>query len=265
MTKDFKKYLIRNEKLSFNTVNLYCFYVRDLEVFNFDISHLLGEKNYSISQIKILKYSIVKFNKYLNLINKNEIDISNIPNIKIENKIPKYLTINECKKILKINSRPSAFYNERNKLIIKTFLETGIRVSELIKITKKDLFENKILIRGKGNKERFVIVSDSYINQLNQFKILVDDYIFINFNKKPLTRKGVYNIIRSIGIKASLNKEISPHILRHTFATQMLQIGVDIYSVSKLLGHSSISVTQTYLHFDSNTIKLHKKLNKNYY
>ena len=142
---------------------------------------------------------------------------------------------------------------------------TGIRVGELIKIRLKDInkSERTILIHGKGSKERIVNygeyasdILDLYLNngykELNKFN---SDYLILNNQGRVITERGIRYILTNLIKKTSLHKNISPHMLRHSFATHLLNEGCDILSVKELLGHESISSTQIYTHITNDRLK----------
>ena len=157
----------------------------------------------------------------------------------------------------------SGFKGQRDKLIIELFYLTGMRLSELINIKIKDLnfnnFEVKVI--GKRKKERIIPLSDKIIKSI---KMIIDnknpeDYLFTNTKGDKLYNKMVYRVvIKYIGEVSSMKKK-SPHILRHTFATHMLNNGADINAIKELLGHSNLSATQVYTH---NTIEKLKSVYK---
>lgn len=149
--------------------------------------------------------------------------------------------------------------NLRNKLIIMTFADTGIRASELINITHADVFETTIRIQGKGNKERYIYLSPILkkfmikYQRMKEFyfkdKLLLANNYFVSYRGQPLTVEAVERVVKIAGQRAKVREEIrcSPHTIRHYFAIKQLQLGTDIYTLSRLLGHEDISVTRIYL------------------
>ena len=155
------------------------------------------------------------------------------------------------------------FVGQRNKLIIELFYVTGIRLSELIniKISDVDLNNQSIKVLGKRNKERIIPLSSNVVNDLNNFieNNQQNKYLFTNLDGNKLYTKLVYRLVNKyIGEISSVNKK-SPHILRHTFATHMLNNGADINAIKELLGHANLSATQVYTH---NTIEKLKTVYK---
>ena len=151
----------------------------------------------------------------------------------------------------------------RNETIIEVLYSCGLRVSELIDLKISDLFldENLIKVLGKGNKERFVPVSNTakkliveYIESIRNFKKIKkghEDTLFINNRGKKLTRVMIYTILNNLANHIGLKKKISPHVLRHSFATHLIENGADIISIQKMMGHENIVTTEKYLHVKS--------------
>ena len=160
----------------------------------------------------------------------------------------------------------------RNRLIIELLYATGIRVSELtsLKLNDIDIHNKEIRITGKGNKERIVYFGDYakkylslYINEA-RYELLnsnTSNYLLINNKGSTLTSRGVELIVNEVVKKAALKHNISPHVLRHTFATDMLNNGADLKSVQELLGHESLSTTQIYTHIESTELRIAAEAN----
>ncbi|MCH4828865.1 MULTISPECIES: site-specific tyrosine recombinase XerD [Flavobacterium] len=161
---------------------------------------------------------------------------------------------------------------ERNRAILETLYSCGLRVSELITLKISDLFfeEGFIKITGKGNKQRFVPINELtqkyitfYKNQIRcHLKIQKgdEDTLFLNRRGKQLTRAMIFTIIKDLAKKINLNKTISPHTFRHSFATHLLENGADLRSIQMMLGHESITTTEIYMHLDRTHLNqvLHK-------
>lgn len=155
---------------------------------------------------------------------------------------------------------------QRNKAIIEVLFSCGLRVSELVTLRLSDLYldENFIRVRGKGNKERFVPVSDSAITHLKYWfcdrnlmniKPGEEDYVFLNRRGAHLTRTMILIMIKRLGTEAGIKKTISPHTLRHSFATALLEGGADLRAIQTMLGHESIGTTEIYTHIDTHTLR----------
>lgn len=187
-----------------------------------------------------------------------------LPGLKKDKKLPRYFEYNELEELFNACDLRTPL-GQRDRLILEMLYATGTRVGELvnIKLSDIDFSRRLILILGKGNKEREVAygdyceealdlyLSDGY-KKLNNASV---DYVFLNNNGEKITERGVRYILNQIIKKTSLNKSISPHVLRHTFATHLLNEGCDLLSVQKLLGHESISATQVYTHVSADRLK----------
>jgi integrase/recombinase XerD len=151
---------------------------------------------------------------------------------------------------------------ERNRAMLETLYGCGLRVSELVSLKISDLFfeEEFIKITGKGNKQRFVPISDLtqkyiqiYRNSIRKHITIqkgFEDTLFLNRRGKQLTRAMIFTIIKNLAVKIKLNKTISPHTFRHSFATHLLENGADLRSIQLMLGHESITTTEIYVHLD---------------
>jgi integrase/recombinase XerD len=151
---------------------------------------------------------------------------------------------------------------ERNKAMLETLYGCGLRVSELVSLKISDLFfdEGFIKITGKGNKQRFVPIGKTTQKYMETYKNLIrtripiqkghEDTLFLNRRGKQLTRAMVFTIIKDLAVKINLNKSISPHTFRHSFATHLLENGADLRSIQLMLGHESITTTEIYVHLD---------------
>ncbi len=177
--------------------------------------------------------------------------------------LPLFVKENEIKLLLEEVVFESGFIGKRDKLIIEIFYLTGMRLTELIniKITDIDFHNKSIKVIGKRNKERIIPLSNSIINSIQLFISEFDlkDFLITNSKGNKVYSKLVYRVVRKYLSKiTSINKK-SPHILRHTFATHMLNNGADINAIKDLLGHSNLNATQVYTH---NTVEKLKSIYK---
>ena len=182
---------------------------------------------------------------------------------KSKKRLPVFIEEDQIASLLNEVQFEEGFVGQRNKLIIELFYVTGIRLSELIniKISDVDFNNQSIKVLGKRNKERIIPLSSTVINDLNLFikSNKQNKYLFTNLEGDKLYNKLVYRLVNKyIGEISSVNKK-SPHILRHTFATHMLNNGADINAIKELLGHANLSATQVYTH---NTIEKLKTVYK---
>ena len=226
----------------------------------------LYEKKYTSSSINRHISSLKSYFKYL----KRENIIDNNPalllsTVKKEKKLPKTINTNDIETILLLPDISTPL-GARDSAILEMFYSTGIRVSELVKIKISDveLSENRIKIDGKGNKERYVLYGDIIKEKMLKYvkdgrkKLLKEKqskYLFLNKNGDKLTERGVRVIIDNILKKAGEKNHISPHMIRHTFATHMLNEGADLKIVQELLGHENLSTTQIYTHVSNERLK----------
>jgi integrase/recombinase XerD len=176
-------------------------------------------------------------------------------------KLPDTLSIDDIDKLIAAIDL-SSNEGERNRAMLETLYGCGLRVSELVSLKISDLFfqEGFIKITGKGNKQRFVPISpltekyiEIYKNQIRNTLYIQkghEDTLFLNRRGKQLTRAMIFTIIKSLAVAIDLNKVISPHTFRHSFATHLLENGADLRSIQLMLGHESITTTEIYMHVD---------------
>jgi len=182
---------------------------------------------------------------------------------KSKKRLPVFIEEDQIETLLNEVEFEEGIVGERNKLIIELFYVTGIRLSELIniKISDIDFNNNLIKVLGKRNKERLIPLASSMVGELRSFieKNPQNQFLFTNLDGKKLYTKLVYRIVKKYISKISSVNKKSPHILRHTFATHMLNNGADINAIKELLGHANLSATQVYTH---NTIEKLKSVYK---
>lgn len=213
----------------------------------------LSQKKYSTKSIQRHISSLKSYFKFLynkNYINVNPAELLCLP--KNEIKLPNYLTIIDLEKIYELD------LSLRDKLIVELLYSTGIRLSELVNIKISDInfYDKTIKVLGKGNKERYVLFGSvcskllkEYINNENRV------YLLLNKNGNKLSERGVEYIIEKIFKSVNVHAKLTPHTLRHTFATHMLDNGCDLVTVQKLLGHSDLSTTSIYTHISNEHLR----------
>ena len=277
-TKSFQDYLKIERGLSRNTVANYVLDIerlcKYLDENNIDISPIvideatLQEFIYSVSkevnprsQARIIS-GLKSFFLYLifeDYRTNNPLELIESP--RLGRKLPDTLNIEDIDKLIcAIDLTKNE--GERNRAMLETLYGCGLRVSELTDLKLSDLFfdESFIKVTGKGNKQRFVPIGDytqKFINfyKDNNRKLLpiqkgFEDTLFLNRRGKQLTRAMIFTIIKDLAKKIDLNKNISPHTLRHSFATHLLENGADLRSIQLMLGHESITTTEVYVHLD---------------
>lgn len=186
--------------------------------------------------------------------------------------LPTVLTVDEVFRLLDapLQQEPPGKYRLRDKALLEFLYATGVRVSELVNLQQSNCYLDAGFTRifGKGSKERLVPVGRSATGWVQRYQTELrlnmanrdsGDYLFLNSRGKQLTRMSAYNIVRQYSVTAGITKKISPHTLRHTFATHLLEGGADLRAVQEMLGHSSIIATQIYTHIDRSFLKeVHK-------
>jgi len=185
---------------------------------------------------------------------------------KIGRKLPDTISISEVDKIIATVDL-SKFEGERNRAIIETLYGCGLRVSELINLKISDLFfqEGFIKVTGKGDKQRFVPISEYTVKFINLYKNEVrnhqdikpeaTDTLFLNRRGNKLTRAMIFTIVKRLTEAAGIRKNISPHTFRHSFATHLLKNGADLRAIQQMLGHESITTTEVYVHVDRSHLR----------
>ncbi|HBK72522.1 MAG TPA: site-specific tyrosine recombinase XerD [Flavobacteriaceae bacterium] len=185
---------------------------------------------------------------------------------KIGRKLPDTLSLNEIDLLIS-QIDLSTPEGERNRAMLEMLYSCGLRVTELISLLISDLFfeEGFIKVTGKGDKQRFVpinIETQKYINiYIKEIRVHIkvkkgfEDTLFLNRRGKQLTRNMVFIIIKELAIKAEIDKKVSPHTFRHSFATHLLENGADLRSIQQMMGHESITTTEIYMHVDKSFLK----------
>ena len=229
-----------------------------------DYLKYLDDNKYEVSSVARKIVSIKAFHKYLSE-NYNVVDISTKINTpRFYRKLPNILTIEEVDNLLDI--KLDTPFDYRNKAMLELMYSSGLRVSELINLELSDIDLNNNYVRcfGKGSKERIVPVGEYsskylsiYINEYRDSmkKGYYTEKIFLNNHGKEMTRQGFFKIIKKIAKDKDINKNITPHMLRHSFATHLLNNGADLRTIQEMLGHSSISTTQIYTNVTNDILK----------
>ena len=247
----FFKDFLEIEKLNYQDID----YSNIRKFYNY-LENLKYSKNTISRKISSLR-SLYKYLARNNYVSYNPFTLTKGP--KKDKLLPKFLYYNELEELFN-SCNTKDFYGLRDRLILEILYATGIRVGELeyIKISDINSFDKSIKVLGKGSKER-IVYYNSYTEEVltKYLKLRTDscEYLFINKNNQRLTARGVRYILDKIISKTSLEMKISPHMLRHSFATHMLNEGCDLLSVQELLGHESLKATQVYTHITTDRLK----------
>lgn len=281
--KDFKDYLLIERGLAKNSVENYSWDISKLinylelkdvtapptkiskdilQQFIYEIAKELNARSQSrvISGLKSF-FTYLVFEGYRD---DNPMELIESP--RIGRKLPDTLSLKEIDML--INSIDvSKNEGERNRAILETLYSCGLRVSEVINLKMSDLYfeEGFIKVTGKGDKERFVPIGDvtrdyitSYMNNTRTTVPVQKDYtdiLFLNRRGKILTRAMIFTIVKNLAIVSNLQKNISPHTFRHSFATHLLENGADLRAIQQMLGHESITTTEIYMHVDKSHLR----------
>lgn len=231
----------------------------------------LDKNNYEKSTIVRKITSIKLFHKYLN-------EKYNIPDVstkidkpRVRRKLPNILTIEEVDNLLNIQLNNA--YDFRNKAMLELMYSSGLRVSELVELKIKDIDLDNGYVKcfGKGGKERIIPIGEIAVDYLKKYiyeyrdsmkKGYYTENVFLNNHGKKISRQGFFLIIKEIAKEKKIEKNITPHMLRHSFATHLLNNGADLRTIQEMLGHSSITTTQIYTNVSTDILKENYELYK---
>lgn len=247
----FKEKNIKVKNIKNSDIKDYLAYIKKGETSERTLAH-------NVSVIR----TFYKFLLTLKIIERNPTEFLELP--KLRKKLPTVLSKEEVEKLLDIDLTDC--YSYRNKAMLELLYSTGLRVSELVnlELSNIDLENCTLKTIGKGNKERIIPISDyalyyveKYINEYrgSMLKKGVNNYVFINNHGNVMTRQGFFKIIKKLAVEKNIKTPISPHTLRHSFATHLLDYGADLRSIQEMLGHSNLSTTQIYTHVSSEHLK----------
>lgn len=286
--KSYQSFLKIERGLSNNTIENYTFDVERLCEFLFQNQIEVSPVHISEETLQQFIYAVSKevnarsqsriisglksfFNYLIFEDYRNNNPLTLIESPKTGRKLPDFLSLEDIDNLIAaINLESNE--GERNRAMLETLYACGLRVSELTDLKISDLYfeEGFIKVTGKGNKERFVPIEKHTIKIINLYKNYNrnflsiqkghEDTLFLNRRGKKLTRAMIFVIIKELALKINLNKTISPHTFRHSFASHLLGNGADLRSIQTMLGHESITTTEIYLHLDRS--KLSETINK---
>jgi integrase/recombinase XerD len=219
----------------------------------------LRKKHRSASTVSRKLSAMKKFHQFLleeKLVKDNVILLVNRP--KKTKRLPEVLSIEEIEALIEITQKEDSYLNKRNLAMIELLYGSGLRISELLDLKVNDLHVNMgfINVIGKGNKERIVPIGSEAAKALKTYLESARLYlsktptptVFLNRFGKKMSRVGFYKILKALAIQANISKDVSPHTLRHSFATHLIEEGVDLRFVQEMLGHSDVSTTEIYTH-----------------
>ena len=281
--RDFQHYLKIERGLSIHTINSYRMDVQKLISFLETHKKTISPITIDFETVQVFLYELAKtvnartqsrvisglrsFFDYLIFENyRTDNPLEQIEAPKIGRKLPDTLSVKEIDTIVAAIDLSTPL-GERNRAIIETLYSCGLRVSELTNLKLSDLFfdEGFIKVTGKGNKQRFVPIGNHTQKFINLYKnharrsLTIDpqhmDTLFLNQRGKQLTRAMIFTIVKTFTKKAGIQKSISPHTFRHSFATHLLENGADLRAIQVMLGHESITTTEIYMHVDKSHLK----------
>ena len=268
-------YLQYERALSDNTIKSYFYDLKRFDLYFkgnvLDLSY--DELQRYLSSVKDLKarslaHHITVLTSFYNFLVDEKIitnnPCENIINTKIPKKLPIYLTEDEINKLLDIPLHNE--YDYRNKAMLELLYATGLRISELINLKVNDVDFDECIVRvfGKEKKERIVPIADVALKYLfiylNKYRAIIlgsslSDYMFISNSKKNISRQAFFKILKKEANRSGIEKIVSPHVLRHSFATHLLSHGANLRVIQELLGHEDISTTEIYAHLINEKLK----------
>lgn len=282
LLKEFEYYIKMEKRLSKNTLSSYRTDVTQYTKYidsNYKIFELEDiKKEHIVSFLASLKRkgttartivrktsAIKAFHEFIKKEHNIKINVAlDIESMKVEKKLPVFLSVEEVDKLLN-SLHESTPLDLRNKAMVELLYSSGLRITELIdlEITNLHLTMGFIKVRGKGNKERIIPLGDYAKDMLRRYiehgrsklEVNPSNVLFLNSRGEKITRVGFWKVLKKLAQDAGVTSELSPHKLRHSFATHLLQNGVDLRFVQEMLGHENVSTTQIYTHVDKSRLK----------
>lgn len=278
--KDYLDYVKLERRLSNNTYDsykndldkyyLYCRnrHIKDVRLITKDIIRdyleYLNESGLEIKSIARKLTTIKNFHNFLFFTDYLEQDVSSsIESPKLKKTLPRVLTVEEVDKLLNIECK--TVFDYRDKAMLELMYATGLRVSELVSLTLNEIDLEECIVRcmGKGKKERMIPIGEYVLDSIRNYLALRpklysmkhNDHLFLNNHGEGITRHSFYNMIKKKLNECNINVDLSPHTLRHSFATHMIENGSDLRIVQELLGHSDISTTRIYTHISNHKVR----------
>lgn len=225
--------------------------------------HEVGISPKSQKRILVGIRAYYKFLRLEGVLEKDPTDCIDAP--KLPDQIPTVLTLEEVNRVIEAPD-PSTCDGQRNRAILETLYSCGLRVSELVELRQSHIFreEGFIQVLGKGRKERIVPISEKALQEIDNYRKFCyeidikrgfEDYVFLNRFGRKLSRIMVFNIVKRYCQEANIQKEVSPHTFRHTFATHLLEGGANLRAIQMMLGHEQISTTEIYTKVDKQMLR----------
>ena len=267
-------HLAKNTKDTYsNTLDKYLEYLNKKHITNIkditrkDITNFLEELRKKDLKPQTIAHHLTVIKNYHKFLVQNEYLKENVaksierPNV--TKKLPNVLTVEEVTKLLDIKGDTA--FDIRNKCMLELLYGTGLRISELLSLTLNDIDTINATVRcvGKGDKERIVPINDYIIESLNDYLKVRSELLknkntkelFLNKDGNNLSRKGFFKLLKKMLLEKGLNPNVSPHTLRHSFATHLLEYGADLRVIQEMLGHSDISTTRIYTHITNKKVR----------
>lgn len=215
------------------------------------LAYLISDKNYKATSIAMVKAALIF---YFENVKNTEIPSKQLATPKKSKKLPVVLSREEIRKLF------NAADNEKKKLILMILYATGLRVSELINLKVKDIdFDEGVIkvVSGKGKKDRIVTISKRLLNRVKNYVKTKspNDYVFVSKYGDKLSSRYIQYLVKDLAIAANITKEVTPHVLRHSYATHLLEAGTNIRIIQELLGHANLQTTQIYTKVSLEEIK----------
>lgn len=268
------EYLKYERRLSYNTVDSYGENLKLLSdtvkksILNLSADEIRTFLKNSEATPRTKSHYLTVFNSFYNyMIFNDRLSVNpcdGIKSPKLEKKLPTYLTDEEVDRLLNITLTKPVDY--RNKAMLEVMYATGTRISELINLELNQIDFEECIIRvvGKGKKDRIIPLGDTAIKSLDNYitnyrpfilKTKTSNYVFINKDGNKISRQGFFKILKALCNKAGIKKDVSPHTLRHSFATHLLNNGADLRIIQELLGHENLTTTEIYSHLTNKKIE----------
>ena len=240
---------LQEKNLSANTIRLYLNtlqnFPQEFSTANLKDYFRTNLKKYEATSLKVQQYALNSYIKFKKL----QVEWERIARLIPQTQRKFFATINETelKQLQAIQVEKNPLIHERNNLILDFLFYSGLRINELVSIRHQDWQGNQLRVHGKGNKVRFILLPPFLISHFNPASV---DYLFVNQRGNPIKAEYIRWLLKARAEKARINKRITPHTFRRSFATLLYRNGTQLLTIQKLLGHASVQTTETYIHND---------------